>query len=546
MLGSLRSKSTATNSWDPDDVPWLVVGLACIAALLVGLGFMLDYSALDVWTAMIVFLVLTGASVPVFHWIARREGDPWLSKVLLAGLLVKFVGSMARYFMIMVMYGGSGDAGRYHEAGVTFVNRLRDGDPIHPIEIMKGFPPETQRIADFVGGLYTVTGPSAYAGFLLFAFICFWGQVLIIRGFKVAVPEGDHRRFALLVLFLPSLVFWPSSIGKEALMIGCLGVIIYGGALLLAPRPQIRGAIYFVAGSLLVLLFRPHVAAMAIGALAIAMAVGLLGGFQGGAPRKQTGRGRAVRFVALAAVLVLAVTASTRLGETFDDSESESGALSSLEDTASQTSRGGSEFAPMVINGPTRLPAGLVTVFFRPFPWEAGNLNGIIAGAEGLLLAGLFAVSWRRVLSFPRMALRRPFLVFSTTYVVLFGIGFSFIANFGILARQRVQALVVLLMVLALPKAPMPSLSFRRKNNQDDRDPGPTEADMQGPERAAGELVGVVERRYHGSSAPTPASVDGGDGPSGPFKEGSIPSRGSSGVAGRLGSVGERVSGVDQ
>jgi uncharacterized membrane protein len=63
----------------------------------------------------------------------------------------------------------------------------------------------------------------------------------------------------------------------------------------------------------------------------------------------------------------------------------------------------------------------------------------------------VFALSWRRLLSFPKLAARRPYLVFCMAYVVAFVIGFSFIANFGILARQRVQALPALLVLVALP-----------------------------------------------------------------------------------------------
>ena len=63
---------------------------------------MLDSSGFDVWMGVVTFLVLTAASVPVFRWIARREGDPWLSRILLIALLVHFVGAMARYYMIFL------------------------------------------------------------------------------------------------------------------------------------------------------------------------------------------------------------------------------------------------------------------------------------------------------------------------------------------------------------------------------------------------------------------------------------------------------------
>lgn len=435
---------------DAADAPLVIGGLIVVTVLLGAFSFMLDASALDVWTGLIVFLVLLSVSVPLLRWVARKEEDPWLFKVLFGALVLHLVFAMIRYFVIFVVYRGNGDAGIYHEAGAIFSRRLRDGDPLHPIALVENFPVESQRIGDFVGIFYTVTGPSAYAGFFLFTYLCFWGQVLVVRAFKVAVPEGDYRRLALLVLFLPSLLFWPASIGKEALMIACLGVIVYGGALLLAPRPKLRGGVYFVLGTVLILLIRPHVALMSIGGLGLALAVGLLAGFRGDGAGG-SGRGRAFRLVGLVAVIVLAGVGSTRLGETFK--ENADGSTAGLEQATSQTSRGGSEFTPSAVTGPTKLPGGLVTVFFRPFPWEARNLNSLIAGGESLILMVLFALSWRRLMSLPRLALRRPFLIFCAVYVLLFAIAFSYLANFGILARQRVQVVPVLLVFLALPKA---------------------------------------------------------------------------------------------
>lgn len=236
-------------------------------------------------------------------------------------------------------------------------------------------------------------------------------------------------------------------------MIGCLGVIVYGGALLLAPHPKLRGGVFFVIGILLVLLFRPHVALMSIGGLGLALLVGMMGGFgvAGRGMKAMTTRARVMRFVGLIAVVVLAGVGSTRLGETLKDNQD--GSSEGLEQALTQTATGNSEFTPSAITGPTTLPAGFVTVLARPFPWEARNLNSLIAAGEGLVLAGLFVTSWRRLLSLPALALRRPFLIYCATYVLLFVIAFSYIANFGILARQRVQVLPVLLVFLALPKS---------------------------------------------------------------------------------------------
>ena len=434
---------------DPVDRPWVIGGFAGVAFLTLLVAALIDLSALDMWTGLIMFIVLLTISVPLLSWVARKEGDQWLFKVLYGALVLHLLFSIIRYFFIFGVYKGSGDAGRYHEAGVTFVDHLKAGLPLHPIKIMEGFPVESQRLGDFTGVLYMITGPSAYAGFFFYTFLCFGGLVLMIRAFKVAVPEGDYRRYTLLLMFLPSLLFWPASIGKEALMIACVGVIAYGGALLLAPKPQARGAVFFVVGTLLVTLVRPHVALMSLAGLVLAMMVGVL--TSPAATERLGTRGRLLRIVALVVMLALASVVVSQLGSALQEKGVDASASATLDKATKQSAIGNSEFAPPAVTSPTKLPFGLVSVFFRPFPWEARNMNSLIAAVEGLILAAVFALSWRRLLSFPKLAARRPYLVFSMAYVVAFVIGFSFLANFGILARQRVQALPALLVLVALP-----------------------------------------------------------------------------------------------
>lgn len=460
-MGTLRDRTRSDNSWDPSDRPFIIGGLLLVAAVLVTFSLLLGLAALDVWSGIIVFLVIVSASVPVLRWVSRTEGDPWLFKIMYSALIVKLLFSLVRYFFIFVVYGGNGDAGVYHEAGSEFARRFAAGEPIHPLPVISNFPVETQWIGDVVGVFYTVTSPSAYAGFFFFSTLCFAGQVLIFRGFKVAVPEGDHRRMALLVLFLPSLLFWPSSLGKEAIMVACIGLVAYGGALLLAPRPQLRGIGFFALGLSALAFVRPHIAYMSVGALGLAMAVAVISGQRG--PTGVTVKARLLRAVALVAVLGLASFAATRMGSALSGGE-DGGTASTLQAASAQTAQGGSEFVPMSITTPLQVPGGVVSVLFRPFPWEARSVNALIAAAEGILLLGLFVASWRRLLSFPSLAMRRPFLVFAGAYVMVFAIGFSYLANFGILARQRTQMLPMVMVLLALPV--LSTAAPRRRKNR--------------------------------------------------------------------------------
>lgn len=431
-----------------DDSTYMRVGVLVIAALLGAVSLSLDSLSPDMWIALGLALLLVAGSVPLFSWIAKVEGDPWLSKVLMWGLLASFAFAVLRYLFIFALYGG-GDAHVYHEAGRTFVEHLRSGEPIHPIPVIEPYPPETRRIGDIAGLIYTVVRPNIYAGFLLFTYVCFIGKVFLIRAVKVALPEADDRRFAVLVLFLPSLLFWPASIGKEAVMMACLGLIVFGGALLLAPRARFRGVPYFAAGASIVLLIRPHIALMSILSFGLAIALGVLGRQDpaGGG----SSRGRILRLAGLALVVALGVVGSARLAQQFEKF-SEDGTGATLEGALQQSSIGESEFTPASVTSPVDLPAGIVSVLLRPFPFEAGSVAELASSLEGVVLLGLVVLSWRRLTSLPHLAARRPFLVFMTGYIVLFSIGFSFIANFGILSRQRILVLPAVLVLLALPR----------------------------------------------------------------------------------------------
>jgi hypothetical protein len=91
-----------------------------------------------------------------------------------------------------------------------------------------------------------------------------------------------------------------------------------------------------------------------------------------------------------------------------------------------------------------------LSVFFRPFPWEADSAQVLIASAEGTAILGLVIASWRRIGAGLRR-IREPYILMSVIFLLGFLYAFSQFGNFGILARQRVQALPFLLIFLAMP-----------------------------------------------------------------------------------------------
>jgi hypothetical protein len=124
-----------------------------------------------------------------------------------------------------------------------------------------------------------------------------------------------------------------------------------------------------------------------------------------------------------------------------------------LQSSTNVTAEGGSTFTPHPVTSPLNFLQGLVTVVFRPFPWEAHNTQARISSLESVLLLTLIITSWRRFARLPRIVAKRAYVTFAVIYVVLFVYAFSGISNFGILARERVQVLPFVLALTALPLA---------------------------------------------------------------------------------------------
>jgi len=450
---------------NPQEAPLVIGGVLGIGGLLFLFSVLLGLAAVDVWSGIIVALLLMILSYPLFNWVARLEREPWLFRVLYAALIAKFVFSMIRFFVFFNIYSGNGDAGLYHDVGTVFMRRFRDGLPIHPLPRISAFPVETHWVGDITGIIYVFTGSSSYAGFLVFSYLCFWGQILAVRGLRAGVPEADFRRYALLVLFVPTLLFWPSSLGKEALMLFLFGFVAYGGGLMLGPTPKARGIPFFAAGLGGLSMIRPHVALMSVGALLIGSVVALLS--RSRATSGSSFRVVAVRSMTLVVVILVAVFSLSRFNERFGGEEGSGtdATSSALEGTLAATSQGSSSFAPVVIDHPVKLPLGVLSVIFRPLPWEATSSNALIGAIEGVVMLAIFATSFPRIRTFFRLLPKRPYLVFSLIFVLAFSVGFSYVGNFGILSRQRAQMVpAVLVMVALMP--PAKRVKVRRTQKQ--------------------------------------------------------------------------------
>jgi hypothetical protein len=411
-----------------------------VAALLVGLAAAMQSTSYDIWGGLLWGSLLLLVTLPIATRAARREKDPRIGRILLLAALAKLsVGTLARYWEAEVLYKAS-DAEGYYNAGVHLIPQFQNGNFANLGSIVG------TRFIEVISGLVlTIINQTRLGEFVVFSWMSFLGMFLFYKAFRLGFPEGDHRRYLLLLFFWPSMLFWPSSVGKDAWMVLMLGMSVLGVANLFVGRW--RGFVWLGAGSLGCIMVRPHLSLIVIAGFAL----GLVLRRNRGQYTRMLARpfGTAVLLVGMIAVGGLVFQATQSFFK-LDNLDLES-AQAVLDSTSLKTSEGGSSFTPPSPNSPVGFVAATVTVMFRPFPTEAGGA-AVATGLEGVLLAGLVVLSWRRIIRIPRMCLRNPFVAFATGYTAVFIFAFSSISNFGILARERSQLFPVLFILMAIPK----------------------------------------------------------------------------------------------
>jgi hypothetical protein len=406
---------------------------------------------------------------PIFRLLARDEHHLDLLALLYLALAAKFFGAYQRF-------QGAADAGVYHRVGVELAESFRNLE--FGVDTGRDIP-GTGSLRYLSGLVSVVTGTSMMAEFVVFTLIAFAGVVLFYLAFRTAVPDGDRRRYAFVLFLWPSLVFWPSSVGKEAVMAFTIGLASLGAARLFTHR---RGGLVLLGLGLLgTVLVRPHMGLIVVVSVAVAYLF-----------VRSTSGSRVLsvsKFVAIACLLVGGAIIASQTAEFFDvdrlGTEQVDQTLTETEGRTTDTAETGS-FTPARVSSPLDYPAAVVTVAFRPFPFEANGTEQLISAVEGLALLVLLAVSWRRLLSLPRTLFRDPYVAYALSYVLLFCYAFSAVGNFGILARQRTQMLPLLFVLVALPAAPSRGRAprgvdpARRRPSLLTLTPGPTAATSRG------------------------------------------------------------------
>lgn len=446
-----------------------VVAVALAVTVVIGVAVAMNSLSYDVWGAFVLGPVLMAVSYPLLCRLFVGDRADLLPLAVL-GLLAKFVGAGFRYWVSYHAYLGFTDSANYHRVGSVIAARARAGE----LGVFDFLPHSlgTRFVEQLTGVVYTVTGPTRLGGALVFGTLAFWGSVCYLLAALTAVPGLRRRWYAGFVFFAPSLVYWPSSVGKESWMFFTLGVGTYGTTLLLASSSgrRRRGFVLASLGFLGGAFVRPHVVAMWVAGAAVALVVAIIARRRDallvrrasvpGVVRRTRSEvaSLALGLVVAAVGLVVVATVTLRYLDPMSGEGTSAGlgdrVTRILDETQRRSSEGGSVLTPVVVEGPTDWPVAVVSTLVRPFPWEIDDLVTLLPGVEMVVFVVLGTMAARRILSVPRQFRGSPYLLMVVCATFMFGLAFSSIGNLGILTRQRSLVLPFGVLLLCIPYAP--------------------------------------------------------------------------------------------
>lgn len=407
-------------------------------AAILAMGFGLLVAAGTSWTSFVLTTLI--AALVFFAIGSRMRSEPdrgWLVKWVMLGLAAKVVGSLARYYMVAVFYEG-GDSYRYFEVG----NELADIWHRGRIPELSGAGAFGTQILEYVSGiLFAAFSPDMLGGFLIFAVLAYCGQLMLYAAFRRWAIPNQLKTYAFFLLFLPTFMFWPSSIGKDAVIIFAIGGAAYFISRLLV-NYEVRWLLGLAVFLGFVGLIRIHIAALVVIGL---VGAGLLSKVPGGyTPAVAARRALTLAGFVAAGILVLAFFPDI-LGV---DLTTDQGLESFTSDIVRRTSEKGTVAAGGPVTSLADVPNAVALVLFRPFIFEATELQHLLAAAETTLLLGLTVWKLPTIVRNHKAWRANAYTVFSTVYVLGFCIAFSVVRNLGIIARQRGQVLAFFLAIV--------------------------------------------------------------------------------------------------
>ena len=382
--------------------------------------------------------MLIAVSRPIIVRVAGAEAKPWLVSVLTASLILHLLCAPAQIFVVDHFYHGIADWIRYDSQGAKLAPGFRHLDfSLAPGDLRGIVNDGSVSIAAAI--VYVLVGTNQLAAFLVFAWLSFLGAILFFRAFSLTFPGANTRRYAYLMFFLPSLLFWTADVSKEAIMTVSLGLVSYGAAKILARRSG--GYTLLILGVAVGILIRPNELLLFVAGFVVAMMVSSSGG------RRGDGSRRVLSLLVFGALLVLSAFLTVHY-------LSHSGGSLSLHQIQSNNVGNGHSGGIPYSTSPIGYPRDIYEILFNPLPFDFHGFGELIAAGENTVIVIILLASLRQLRMVPRAAFARPYVMMCTVYSLGFIYTFAALGNLGLIERERTLLLPFLLVLVCIPRSP--------------------------------------------------------------------------------------------
>lgn len=420
-----------------------------------------------------VYLLIAGFAGRQF---IKKSGYPkYISLFFFFGLFLKLFGSIV--FALMQQYFFmEGDTFMYFSTGLDIQKELLNNFPsgiklyfMEPGEFSKYYETHFDNTHNFgyvaaARNLFTakISSVLSILGFggylltsLLFGTLAFSGMWRMFSLFRSLFPSLT-KELALCFLFMPSIIYWGAGIMKDTICLAAIGWLFseFYYFFIAGQKKFLKLVIIFICFYVL-LNIKSYIAACMLIVLILWLVIRLVSG-------KKT-ISTAFSLSILAAIIIitaisfdsLLVPIQENLLEQFSNYINDSQTLYEMMGSDKALMTNISYVNPTWSSILSNIPAALLNALFRPFIWEATNINILIAAIENLFFM-LFCI-YVLVRVGPVRILKKLFssqlLAICLLFTLLFSIFIGLTCfNFGTIVRYRLPSVPFFFLTLLLLK----------------------------------------------------------------------------------------------
>ena len=408
---------------------------------------------------------LLGVSITllVVYSLAYLQYKNYPNKVvkqyLFPALHLKILASFAHFFYHRYVYQG-GDTFVYYSAIMQWQQAFNHDSLLSFYSLFQVQDADFTKVSELINHrfYYTINEGSVvrfgvlpalifFGSFLSiglwFSLFAFFGLWQLFKVFYDLFPH-HHRYAAIATLFMPSLVFWASSISKDALALGSLGFLVYAVHGIFIKRKNILA-------NTLLLFFAAYLLSNVKSYILVAYApAALIWVFL---TYRSFIQNQFIRFAItplVAALLVFSVAtliyqmSNIDAFKKFTTEETFNTIAVSYEYLSNQQSAGSAYDIGTIdpsLQGMLRVfPQAINVTLFRPYLWEANNAAALLAALESFVALLLtIVVFWRLgIFNTFRIVFNSPFLLACLLFSIVFGASVGMTSgNFGTLMRYK-------------------------------------------------------------------------------------------------------------